>query len=220
MPDGLLPGSLLGGVPLGFVFGTAFTPVVLAAFRARRAPSHDGLDRVVFAGSATLLAFGGLRLGLPSSVPGVSLGIAAATVAQPGAFGLAGGRRGPDRGRPGVRPPVTRAREGGEPGVHVVPRSENEDEAPLLPLVRTAFRPAGVLAATGVSAAYRGARGVFKLALAPLPEQRFAHPIADHLLRAAATEGAPRDLDADGGGDGADGALAGAHPRRVLGRDG
>ena len=57
-----------------------------------------------------------------------------------------------------------------------------------MPLVRTSVAPGGVLAATGVSAAYRGARGVFKLALAPLPEERFPHPIAD-LIRAAATEG-------------------------------
>jgi hypothetical protein len=80
---------------------------------------------------------------------------------------------------------VARVRAGGEPGFHVVPRSGREDEAPLVPLVRTAVAPAGVLAATGVSAAYRGARGVFKLALAPLPEQGFRHAIADLIADAA-----------------------------------
>jgi hypothetical protein len=182
LSDDLLVDSVFGGGPLGFVFGAVFTPVVLSAFRASRAPSHDGVDRVVFAAGVTLLAFGALRLALPLALPGAALGLVAAVAG--GLAALVAAARIVARVRL-----VARARAGGEPGFHVVPRSGREDEAPLVPLVRTAVVPAGVLAATGVSAAYRGARGVFKLALAPLPEQRFPHPVTD-LMWAAATEGA------------------------------
>lgn len=181
-PASILIGSLVGGPPLGFVLGTAFTPVILAAVRARRRPSHDGVDRVVFAAGAMMLAFGALRRLLPSSLPGAAIGDVA-TVAGGLAMAIAGARL-------VVRVRLlSRAREGGEPGFHVIPRSGREDEAPLLPLVRTSAPPTGVLAATGASAPYRGARGIFKLALVPLPDELFEHPVAD-LIRAAATEGA------------------------------
>jgi hypothetical protein len=74
---------------------------------------------------------------------------------------------------------LARVRDGEELGFHVVPRSDREDEAPLLPLVRSTPAPEGVLAATGVSAPYRGARGIFKLALAPLPGAPRARPLAE-----------------------------------------
>ncbi len=166
----VLLGSVLGGGVLGFLCGTAYGPVVLAARRCRESPSHDGIDRVLVAGGASLLALGAGRALLPDPLPGAALGAAAGVVGVLAA--LAGAARIAARGSL-----VVRAREGVEPGVHVVPLSGHEDEAPLLPLVRTTTPPRGVLAATGISAAYRGARGVFKVALAPLADEPFDNPL-------------------------------------------
>jgi hypothetical protein len=81
---------------------------------------------------------------------------------------------------------LARVRDGDALGFHVVPRSGHEDEAPLVPLVRSTPAPEGVLAATGISAPYRGARGIFKLALAPLPGAPAHHPLAELLGAAVA----------------------------------
>jgi hypothetical protein len=168
----LVGGLLFGGVA-GFVVGTGFTPVVIAARRAIATPSHDGADRVLFASGASLVALwagrallGGLgaREGDPFGTTALVAGLAIAGVA---AARLVARIRF-----------VARARDGSEPGLHVVPTSHAEDEQPLLPLVRTTRPPSGVLAATGASAPYRGARGIFKLGLAPLPSERFDRPIA------------------------------------------
>lgn len=84
---------------------------------------------------------------------------------------------------------LARVQEGDLVGFHVVPRSGREDEVPLLPLVRSANLPTGVLAATGASAPYRGARGVLKLALAPLPGAPPRRPLASLLWAAIAPLG-------------------------------
>ena len=57
----------------------------------------------------------------------------------------------------------------------MVPRAGGDEEAALLPLVRTEHR-GGVLVATGASAPYSGEQGVFKLALVPLPDEPFDRP--------------------------------------------
>jgi hypothetical protein len=177
----ILGSVLLGGI-LGFVFGTAFAPLVVVTRRALFAPSHDGEDRVLFTAGASLLAGGVIRTllsrGLALEPTGALIGVAGTLATAIAAARIVARVR-----------LIERARQGTEPGFHVVPRSGAEDEAPLLPLVRTRQQPAGVLAATGVSAPYRGARGIFKLGLAPLPDQRFDRPIAA-LVRAAIAEGA------------------------------
>jgi hypothetical protein len=174
-PQELLLGSLIWGSVLGFVFGTAFAPIVLSGRRARETPSHDSLDRLVVTGGALLLSFGVMRaLVIEPSLPGAWLGTAAGLAGALSAAGAA--LRFVLRLRF-----VARARSGSEPGLHVVPRTEHDDERLLVPVLRTEVPPAGVLAATGVSAPYRGERGVFKLALAPLPDQKLPHPVAEFL---------------------------------------
>jgi hypothetical protein len=169
-----LVGSLVLGGVLGFLFGTAFAPVVQAARRAARAPSHDGHDRVAFAGGASLVVVGVGRV-LLATEPGVDL--VGCAVAAVGALAMAvATARVVLRARL-----IERARRGAEPGFHLVPVSGREDEAALVPLVRARSRPSGVLAATGVSAPYRGARGVFKIGLVPLPEEPLERPIASVL---------------------------------------
>jgi hypothetical protein len=156
------------GAPLGAAFGVAFSPVIAAAVHARRAPSLDGIDRVLFAAGASI-AVGATARALGGSPPAVGWEGAAVAGALTAAF--AGARL-----LARVRF-LQRAREGTEPGFHVVPRSGREDERALVPLVRTGERSSGVLAATGASAPYRGERGVFRLALAPLPEEPFERPV-------------------------------------------
>jgi len=178
--------GLYAGTPLGFLFGTAYALVVLAAVRAEAEPSHDGLDRIVFAAGAVLLGASatGTKLApllweytAPPPWPALT---AAGALGALLALGAA------------VRMIVrlrllARAQEGEIQGFHVVPRAGREDEVPLLPLVRGAAPPSGVLAATGASAPYRGARGVLKLALAPLPEDGPRRPLAS-LVWAAFTQ--------------------------------
>jgi hypothetical protein len=178
-PRELLIGGLIGGELIGFVFGTAFAPIVVSGRRARETPSHDGIDRIVLTGGALLLSFGVIRaLVIPPSVPGIWLGVAAILA---GALSTAGAAL---RFLLRLRL-IDRARSGSEPGLHVVPRSGHDDERALVPALRTEAPPAGILAATGVSVPYRGERGVFKLALAPLPEQRLPRPVADFFAAAA-----------------------------------
>jgi hypothetical protein len=181
-PFGLvLLASLVVGSFFGFLFGTAFAPVVVAAARARLSPSHEGADRVLFTGGATLVAFAIVRALIPFSLAGASLahlaailGLAALAVSS--ARILARARF------------LTRVHEGLETGLHVVPRADLDDEeAALLPLCPAAHAPSGVLTATGASAPYRGARGVFKLALVPLPDERVEHPISSLFWSTTAT---------------------------------
>jgi hypothetical protein len=177
-------GSLFGGSLLGFLFGTLYGPVVLVAFRSRETPSHDGADRVLVAGGASLLVLGAARALVPAALPGAELATTAAAVA--GALLAAVGSA-----RIVVRAHLfARVRDGSLPGFHVIPLSGHEDEAALLPLVQTGGAPAprGVLAATGISAPYRGARGIFKVALAPLADQPFVHPLAG-LVKETLAEG-------------------------------
>jgi hypothetical protein len=163
---------------IGFFFGTVFAPIVFSARRAKETPSLDGLDRVVLTGGALLLSFGVVRtLALPSALPGAWLAVAAVLA---GALATGGAAL---RSLLRLRL-VARARSGSEPGLHVVPRSGRDDERGLVPVLGSEVPPAGVLAATGVSAPYRGERGVFKLALAPLPEERLPHPVADFFVAA------------------------------------
>jgi hypothetical protein len=166
-----LAGSFVFGSLVGFLFGTAFTPVILVARRAIGAPTHDGRDRVALAAGASLVGVAALRA-LVSDGHELDLVAWAAGVSGALAMLLAGARM---VARVRI---VVRARNGAVPGFHVVPRTAAEDEKGLVPLVRASRRPSGVLAATGVSAPYRGARGVMKLGLAPLPPERFERPVA------------------------------------------
>jgi hypothetical protein len=177
--EGAVAAGVVGGGPLGFLFGTAYAQIVTAAMRAEQAPSHDGIDRVVLAAGAVLLAAVAACTQIaPSAGAAPWAGLAAAGLAAAGGAGALA------MGAAGVRMIqrvrlLARVRDGDEPGFHVVPRSGRDDEAPLLPLVRSRSAPEGVLAATGVSAPYRGARGIFKLALAPLPDGPVHRPLAE-----------------------------------------
>jgi hypothetical protein len=167
-------GSFVFGSLVGFLFGTAFAPVILVARRAIGAPTHDGRDRVALAAGASLAVVAALRA-LASG--GQQLDLVAWAAGSGGALLMVlAGARLVARARI-----VARARNGAVPGLHVVPRTGAEDEKGLVPLVRASRRPSGVLAATGVSAPYRGARGVMKLGLAPLPPERFDRPVAGAL---------------------------------------
>jgi hypothetical protein len=163
----VLLGSLTLGGTLGGLFGVACAPVVTAAVRARLTPSIDAADRVLFAAGASLVGVGALAKVASPDLPGLALVVLAgaliATLASARLFAR-------------VRL-LRRARAGAEPGFHLVPRSDREDESGLVPLVRASAAPGGVLAATGISAPYRGARGVFKLALAPLADEPLGRPI-------------------------------------------
>jgi hypothetical protein len=177
-----LGGSFVIGGLVGFLFGTAFVPVILVTRRAIGSPTHDGRDRVALAAGATLVVVAAVRR-LASSGPELDLMAWGAGATGALAMVLAGARM---VARVRI---VVRAREGAVPGFHVVPRTGAEDEKGLVPLVRASRRPSGVLAATGVSAPYRGARGVMKLGLAPLGPERFGWPVAG-VLGELAAEGA------------------------------
>jgi hypothetical protein len=169
-----IAGSFIFGGLVGFLFGTAFAPVILVTRRAIGAPTHDGRDRVTLAAGASLVVVAALRA-LVSGGPELDLVAWAAGSSGALAMVLAGARM---VARVRI---VARARNGAVPGFHVVPRTGAEDEKGLVPFVRASRRPSGVLAATGVSAPYRGARGVMKLGLAPLPPERFDRPVAGAL---------------------------------------
>jgi hypothetical protein len=173
-------GSLAMGGGLGFLFGTAFGPVIVTARRAIASPSLDGADRVVFAAGASLLVAAVTRvaLKLDADLLGPVLVVVSLAAMMVAASRIV------ERVEL-----VERARRGVEPGFHLLPATAAEDESELVPIVRTARPPEGVLAATGVSVPYRGARGVLKLGRAPLPEEPFDRPVAQ-MVHGALTEGA------------------------------
>ncbi|APR77540.1 Hypothetical protein A7982_02887 [Minicystis rosea] len=161
-------GGFALGAPIGEAFGMMFMPVIVAAREAQREPTHDGLDRVLFAAGASMALVGSIAwLGNMQWALALVLAAGGALLAMIAALRLVARAR-----------LLVAVRRGAIPGLTIEPLSGREDEAALLPLVRTEEPPAGVLVAGGAISAYRGERGALRVARVPAKDAPIAHPVA------------------------------------------